>query len=91
MKPEVQCGLCILEWVYGRAIAPKGNQDMLPLFRAMAELIHREMKPSASVDRPMAVTGSAARAASRASRWSASTAWATRSALRLPAAGLSGW
>ena len=49
MKPDVKCGLCILEWVYGRAIAQNGNKDIPQLFKNIARLLSHEIKASANM------------------------------------------
>jgi hypothetical protein len=43
MKPELECGVCLLGWVYGRAIAQNGNLDIPPLFRKLLEFIPEEI------------------------------------------------
>lgn len=49
MKPDLKCGLCTLEWVYGRAIAQNGNQDLPQLFKNIALLLGHEIKASANL------------------------------------------
>jgi damage-control phosphatase, subfamily I len=48
MKPDVKCGLCILEWVYGRAISQNGK-DIPQLFTGIAKLILHEIEASSNV------------------------------------------
>jgi len=43
MKPELECGLCVLEWVYGRATAQNGNRDIPQLFRKILHLLSAEI------------------------------------------------
>jgi uncharacterized protein with ATP-grasp and redox domains len=49
MKPDVKCGLCILEWVYGRAIAQNRKKDIPPLFKNIARLLSHEINASANM------------------------------------------
>jgi uncharacterized protein with ATP-grasp and redox domains len=49
MKPDIKCGLCILEWVYGRAIAQNRKKDIPPLFKNIARLLSHEIGPSANM------------------------------------------
>ncbi|MCK9364527.1 MAG: ARMT1-like domain-containing protein [Syntrophales bacterium] len=49
MKPDIKCGLCLLEWVYERAIAENSNEDIPPLFKSIVHLLAREMADSANV------------------------------------------
>ena len=49
MKPDIKCGLCLLEWVYGRAIAQSGNKDIPRLFKNIAQLLSHEMQASANL------------------------------------------
>ncbi len=49
MKPDVKCGLCLLEWVYDRAISQNSNKDIPQLFRNILHLLSREMAASANV------------------------------------------
>lgn len=49
MKPDIECGLCLLEWVYDRAISQNGNKDIPPLFKNILHLLSREMAASANV------------------------------------------
>ena len=32
VKPDIKCGLCLLEWVYGRAVSQNRNKDIPQLF-----------------------------------------------------------
>lgn len=49
MKPDIKCGLCILEWVYGRAIAQNRKKDIPPLFKNIARLLSHEINASANM------------------------------------------
>jgi uncharacterized protein with ATP-grasp and redox domains len=49
MQPDIKCGLCLLEWVYGRAIAQNGNKDIPPLFKNIARLLSHEMSLSTNL------------------------------------------
>lgn len=43
MKPELECGLCVLEWVYGRATAQNRSRDIPQLFRKILHLLSAEI------------------------------------------------
>jgi len=49
MKADLKCGLCTLEWVYGRAIAQNRNQDLPQLFKNIAQLLGHEITASANL------------------------------------------
>jgi uncharacterized protein with ATP-grasp and redox domains len=49
MKPDIKCGLCIMEWVYGRAIAQNRNRHIPELFQNIARLLTHEIKPLANM------------------------------------------
>lgn len=49
MKPDITCGLCLLEWVYGRAIAQNRNKEIPRLFKSIAELLSHKMRASANL------------------------------------------
>jgi len=49
MQPDIKCGLCIMEWVYGRAIAQNRNQDIPELFKNIARLLTHEINASANM------------------------------------------
>ena len=49
MKPDIKCGLCILEWVYGRAIPQNRNKDIPQLFKNIAQLLSHEISLSANL------------------------------------------
>lgn len=49
MKPDIKCGLCILEWVYGRAIPQNRNKDIPQLFKNIAQLLSHEIKASSNL------------------------------------------
>lgn len=49
MKPDIKCGLCLLEWVYGRAIAQNRDKDIPQLFKNIARLLSHEMRASANL------------------------------------------
>lgn len=49
MKPDVKCGLCILEWVYGRTISQNRNKDIPPLFKNIAKLLVHETNAASNL------------------------------------------
>ncbi len=49
MKPDVKCGLCILEWVYGRTIPQNRNKDIPRLFKNIVQLLSHQMKATANL------------------------------------------
>lgn len=49
MKPDINCGICLLEWVYGRAIAQHGGKDMPRLFQNIVHLLSHTMEPAVNL------------------------------------------
>ena len=49
MKPDLKCGLCILEWVYGRAIPQNRHKDIPELFKNIAQLLSHKINASANL------------------------------------------
>lgn len=49
MKPDVKCGLCILEWVYGRTVSQNNGQDIPQLFRNIASLLYNQIEASTNL------------------------------------------
>jgi damage-control phosphatase, subfamily I len=49
VKPEVECGLCLMHWVYSR-VAPHNDEEELPgLARRLLDTLLREIAPSANM------------------------------------------
>jgi hypothetical protein len=49
VKPEVECGVCLMHWVYGR-VAPHNDEKELPgLARRLLDALLRETAPSANL------------------------------------------
>lgn len=49
MKPDLKCGLCIMEWVYGRATAQNRGKDIPQLFKNIVRLLAHEIGASANI------------------------------------------
>jgi len=49
VKPDVKCGLCILEWVYGRTVAQNDGRDIPQLFKSIAGLLYNGMGASTNL------------------------------------------
>lgn len=49
MKPDAKCGLCILEWVYGRTISQNGKKDIPALFHNITKLLVRDINGSTNL------------------------------------------
>ncbi len=49
MRPEVECGVCLMHWVYGR-VASYAGKDELPLIaRRLLDTLLRDVRPSANL------------------------------------------
>lgn len=49
MKPDIKCGLCILEWVYGRTISQNDNKDIPALFHNITRLLAHNITASTNL------------------------------------------
>ncbi|OPY66871.1 MAG: hypothetical protein A4E62_02403 [Syntrophorhabdus sp. PtaU1.Bin002] len=49
VKPDVKCGLCILEWVYGRTVSQNNGRDIPQLFRNIAGLLYNKIETSTNL------------------------------------------
>ncbi|OPY80468.1 MAG: hypothetical protein A4E65_01459 [Syntrophorhabdus sp. PtaU1.Bin153] len=49
MKPDVKCGLCILEWVYGRTVSQNNGQDIPQLFRSISDHLYGNIEASTNL------------------------------------------
>lgn len=49
VKPDVKCGLCILEWVYGRTVSQNNGRDIPQLFRNITDLLYRNIEASTNL------------------------------------------
>jgi uncharacterized protein with ATP-grasp and redox domains len=49
VKPDVECGVCLMHWVYGR-VAPYAEKEELPLMtRRLVDVLLRDVRPSANL------------------------------------------
>ena len=49
VKPDIKCGLCLLEWVYGRAVSQNRNKDIPQLFKNITKLLAHNMDSSTNL------------------------------------------
>ncbi len=49
MKPELECGVCLLGWVYGRAAAGSGDRDSPRLFRKVIDFVSEEITDTSNL------------------------------------------
>jgi len=49
VKPDVKCGLCLLEWVYGRTVSQNKNKDIPQLFQNITKLLAHNMDCSTNL------------------------------------------
>jgi uncharacterized protein with ATP-grasp and redox domains len=49
VKPEAKCGLCILEWVYGRTVSQNKNKDIPQLFKNITKLMVHKIDSSTNL------------------------------------------
>lgn len=49
MKPDVKCGSCLLEWIYGRTISQNSNKDIPQLFKDIARLFTHSLSSSTNL------------------------------------------
>lgn len=49
MKPDVKCGLCLVEWVYGRTVSQNKNKDIPQLFKNITKLLAHNMNSSTNL------------------------------------------
>jgi hypothetical protein len=49
VKPDVKCGLCILEWVYGRTVSQNKNKDIPQLYRNITKLLVHNINGSTNM------------------------------------------
>ncbi len=49
MKPEVECGVCLMHWVYGRVASYADREELPGIARPLLDVLLRDVKPSANV------------------------------------------
>ena len=49
MKPGLECGVCLLGWVYGRATAQNGSRDIPELFKNILHFISAEITATSNL------------------------------------------
>jgi damage-control phosphatase, subfamily I len=49
VKPHVECGACLVHWVYERAAPHTANKDMTHLTRSIVDVLLRDVSPSANL------------------------------------------
>ena len=49
MKPEVECGVCLMHWVYGRIASYADKEELPALARRLVDVLLRNVKPSANL------------------------------------------
>ena len=49
MKPEVECGVCVMHWVYGRVASYADKEELPGLAKRLVDVLVRDVRPSANV------------------------------------------
>ena len=49
MKPEVECGACMVHWVYDRAAPHTADKDMARLVSSIVDILLRDVSPEANL------------------------------------------
>ena len=49
VKPHVECGACLVHWVYERAAPHTADKDMARLTRSIVDILLRDVSPSANL------------------------------------------
>jgi hypothetical protein len=49
VKPDVKCGLCLLEWVYGRTVSQNKNSDIPQLYKSITKLLVHNINSSTNL------------------------------------------
>ena len=49
MKPEVECGVCLMHWVYGRVASIADREELPGIARRLVDVLLRDVRPSANL------------------------------------------
>lgn len=49
MRPEIECGVCLMHWVYGRVASSTDKEELPGVARRLVDVLLRDVTPSANL------------------------------------------